>query len=174
MKTSFVIATLAGFASASYRQVRLFEGENCSGEVIADKVLHHGLCKKMDKSLTVVSPQLSSAFDYYRLSGDNDNEVYLFQNEPMCEEYGPSFNPNIEVAFIRAPGADECYPCKECGSAKSVHFKKVPHPHSHDDNKEKESNEVQVDAEEESDGKSSTLVVSSIAVLCATAASLLA
>ncbi|KAJ3616324.1 hypothetical protein Zmor_011931 [Zophobas morio] len=63
-----------------------------------------------------------------KLSGDFPNEIYFFTNDKDCIDYGDSFNNTVEIVFIRAPGSDKCYECRDCGVIQSVKFSSMPTP----------------------------------------------
>lgn len=104
--------------------VKAFTSENCAGDELFQETLFTGDCVQTKNSIEVA--ELNNAFfNIIKKSGDDDSEFYMFPNKESCKQYGNKFNPDIEVAFIRAPGRNKCYECKQCGSVKSVIFKDV-------------------------------------------------
>jgi len=140
--------------------VKTYTSENCAGETLFSETLFTGDCVQTKKSVEV--KELNNAFfNIIKKSGDDDNEFYMFPNKESCKQYGNKFNPEIEVAFIRAPGRNNCYECKQCGSVKSLMFSDVEMSEGSDKTKNKE------------DSAASATVVSASALIISAAVGLL-
>jgi len=113
------MATTA-FAHQYESHVEVFSDENCKGHML-DRTLKTGECHSMKLDLLV--PDISQLnYGHVKHSGDNPNEVYFFESKAKCEAYGDSFNKDVEVVFIRAPGRSNCYSIVRGGNAKSIRF----------------------------------------------------
>eukprot|EP00122_Pirum_gemmata_P013523 Pgem_evm1s12595 len=93
------------------------------------------------------------------MSGDDGNEVYFFTSTDNCKLYGNSFNPAVEVVFIRAPGFSRCYNVVRGGNAHSIRFSS-PEVKNDDD-----------DINKSSEGGASEIIVSTTLVYVVTAIS---
>jgi len=144
--------------------VKAYERENCEGNPEIFETLFTGDCVTTKKHITVKDLN-DSKFNVLKKSGDDTNEMYMFESVETCKAYGNKFNPDVEVAFIRAPGRGDCYPCKDCGTIKSVKFSDV---HLH----EKESTETK-DMKVEDKGSASTTVASASALIVSAAVAML-
>lgn len=99
--------------------VKAYETEDCAGSPLIHETLFTGDCVATKASIDV--KELNDAkFNILKKSGDDANEFYMFPNVAACKEYGNKFNKDVEVAFIRAPARNDCYPCQNCGSVKSI------------------------------------------------------
>lgn len=104
--------------------VKTYLNDDCDGAPQVHETLFTGDCVSIKNSINV--QELNDAeFNILKKSGDDPNEFYLFPSTEACKEYGNKFNKDVEVAFIRAPGRDKCYPCQNCGDVKSVKFSDV-------------------------------------------------
>lgn len=122
------IAAAAAFVNAEVDPeavgVKTFTSENCAGDALFQETLFTGDCVQTKNSIEVA--ELNNAFfNVIKKSGDDDSEFYMFPNKESCKQYGNKFNPAIEVAFIKAPGRNNCFECKQCGSVKSVIFNDI-------------------------------------------------
>jgi len=157
--SAVVAATTVQAAGEKSFHLKTYVSEDCSGNAFIDADLHYGECKKVDDKITV-SELNDAEFSILKYSPDAPHEFYMFPNEEACKEYGNSFNPDIEAAFIRSPGTG-CKPCKSCGKVKSVLITDPEH-------KEEEKTEVKKE-----DSSASSIAFSSAAVaLSATVAML--
>jgi hypothetical protein len=119
---SMIISAMAttAFATQYESHVEVFSNENCKGHML-DRTLKTGDCHAMKLDLLV--PDISQLnYGHVKHSGDNPNEIYFFESKQKCEEYGDSFNKDVEVVFIRAPGRSNCYSVVRGGNAKSIRF----------------------------------------------------
>eukprot|EP00123_Amoebidium_parasiticum_P009235 comp19349_c0_seq1/m.22281 comp19349_c0_seq1/g.22281 ORF comp19349_c0_seq1/g.22281 comp19349_c0_seq1/m.22281 type:complete len:159 (-) comp19349_c0_seq1:414-890(-) len=130
MKTIIATTIVCLAASVQVRgasKVELFSSADCTNAIPAGKnvLTSTSECVALGGPSVSVN-ELGTTYTYMRLSADHPNEVYLFPDAAKCAAYPPQFDPNQQVAFVRADSRDTCLPCYRCGNVKAVKIANAP------------------------------------------------